>query len=181
MHCRILRQTSANKDNFLKPFIKSKCTLNEKQVDDHGNSICTNKCMTDQLVGYSEKENTNQEILTTSYYIFLLQYPTFMCCSLAQEKVSVQNYFNNTIDRCHYSALSKEKQCQDLKKKKKLVDRGSEQASSQIQYHSYTNREKATMDRNASHFYLYQIYFTILIQEICLFAVHPKQQSGELH
>lgn len=50
----MLRQTSVN--NFLKPFIKSKFTLNAKQVDDHGNSICTNKCMTDYLVGYSEKK-----------------------------------------------------------------------------------------------------------------------------
>lgn len=45
----------------------------------------------------------------------------------------------------------------------KLIQRGREQALSQIQYHSDTKRDKAMMGGYASHLHLYKIYLTLPI------------------
>lgn len=58
-----------------------------------------------------KEENTNQETLTASYYIFLPQYPsheTWLIAGISIQKLLSKIIFNNEIDRSHYSDLLKE-------------------------------------------------------------------------
>lgn len=101
-----------------------------------------------------------------------------MHCSLFQENKLLSNIiFNNKTDRHHYSVLLKENlQKSSVKKKRKLIGRDSEQASSQVQYHSNTKKKQTIMDGSASLLHLYQINFIIPIKKIVFLIFTPNSR-----
>lgn len=89
-----------------------------------------------------------------------------MCCSLFQEK-KVRPKLSLTTKQTDVNILlCQRKTCIKAVSRPlemKLIQRGREQALSQIQYHSDTKRDKAMMGGYASHLHLYKIYLTLPI------------------